>query len=282
VGRHRTAYRHSDSEGGDSALIAPTLLRLCAGQHGMMSQPSNTNDNADKSASRSASTEQYRPDLSRMEEIIADHDDSLKPRARIEFVVIQRLLLDLEAAGYTVTIDTRGDDPSDAFEMDGDIYAALVRIFNLDECYIGTEKAGKKSEVFLVLGNSGWDVISDYGTSLDPVIAPITDWAEQFETLPVVGVYPLPRDPATHCNVCQSPLESHGDCSNKDCETHKVIIRVLVHRGLVTEVDTDALPEGVIVRVIDTDTDREVLRDTDAAFSCSNYGVITDYQKGGE
>jgi hypothetical protein len=90
----------------------------------------------------------------------------------------------------------------------------------------------------------------------------------------------------TTCALCESPLESHGDCSNKDCDTHKVIIRVLVHRGIVTEVDTDALPEGVIVRVIDTDTEQcdkdEQLDETDAAFACSRTGIIHDYQKGGE
>lgn len=44
---------------------------------------------------------------------------------------------------------------------------AMALIFNLDECQVRFEKAGRRHSVYLVLGNDGYDVVADYGYSQD-------------------------------------------------------------------------------------------------------------------
>ncbi len=40
--------------------------------------------------------------------------------------------------------------------------AAFELIFDLDECTLRFKKNGKLYGIFLVMGNDGWDVVSDY------------------------------------------------------------------------------------------------------------------------
>lgn len=53
---------------------------------------------------------------------------------------------------------------------------------DLDECWLLTTKADGFSRTFVYFvwgnGNEGRDCISDYGVSIEPLIAPIVEWSD--------------------------------------------------------------------------------------------------------
>ncbi len=87
----------------------------------------------------------------------------------IETIVIRPLLEDAIAAGYTLGVD---DGEEIVIRDCTDPAAILDKLFSVGEEHIlfyrGQRKAGW---VFLVHGNSGWDVVSDYSTNLEPIMA---------------------------------------------------------------------------------------------------------------
>lgn len=95
-------------------------------------------------------------------------------RARVELRIVRRVLSDLRRTGYELDIDD-GDEQTPVTD-EGE---ALKLLFNLDEARIYTMREGKTSFVYFVFGNDGYDVISDYGTSLDHVMEPISAWISQ-------------------------------------------------------------------------------------------------------
>lgn len=106
--------------------------------------------------------------------IVSKHDAKVKARALVEVAICRRLLRDLSAAGYELIVsDGETEEP---VTIDGD--KAVRHLFGVDESSINTMKDGKESFVFLVFGNDGYDLICDYGTSLEPVLEPIFDWID--------------------------------------------------------------------------------------------------------
>lgn len=128
-----------------------------------------------------------------IDEVIANHSPNVRMRARIEALVCLRLLTDLMAAGYWVSIDD-GEETT-LVNAHEEIMAnpcdAMRLLFNLDEATLRVRKHGSKSSfVYLVFGNDGWDTISDYGVSLDHIIEPIYEWldaAQEKGTLPALS-----------------------------------------------------------------------------------------------
>jgi hypothetical protein len=61
----------------------------------------------------------------------------------------------------------------------------MQALFSTDEDYIiGYGPDGKKvGVVYLVYGNSGWDVINDYSTSLELVMQPVNNYADSLDVL---------------------------------------------------------------------------------------------------
>lgn len=119
-------------------------------------------------------------------EILQHHDISVRGRARIEIAIVHELLRRLVAAGYTVKIDTEGDNADDAFDHDpSNPMPSLLRIFGLDECALEAypvDALSRRAWIKLVLGNDGYDVICDYNTSLEqPVMAALNEWVTQME-----------------------------------------------------------------------------------------------------
>lgn len=98
--------------------------------------------------------------------ILTAHAPQTRARCAIELHIVRLLITTLRAAGYALTFDDGGDriqTPDDD--------KAVEHLFGVDEAYIITRKEGcKTSSVWLVFGNDGWDVICDYGVSLEPVI----------------------------------------------------------------------------------------------------------------
>lgn len=109
------------------------------------------------------------------EKLVANHDASVKHRARMEVTICRLLLNSIVAAGCSA-----GVDDGDGDLQLGDTSKMLSAIFGVDEAtvevyrdrnFIGT--------VSLVMGNDGWDVVSDYTTSLEDIIKPANDYAER-------------------------------------------------------------------------------------------------------
>jgi hypothetical protein len=105
--------------------------------------------------------------------VIEKHDFGVKHRARIECRIVNRLLKDAKEAGYTLTIaEYEG-------EKTPDLKAAL---FNLDEAHLLFAKNGQRCGwVFLVFGNSGYDLISDYTVNLEDFLKGVNDLADKLE-----------------------------------------------------------------------------------------------------
>lgn len=118
---------------------------------------------------------------------------SVKVRQYIERKIVRRLVEDLVAAGYTVAradccgsrhmeledCDECSDSPcvpSDPSNVD----AVLAAMFQGDDDRLWIAKDGKLTGewVWLIYGNSGDDVISDYSVGLDSIVEPIYAWVE--------------------------------------------------------------------------------------------------------
>lgn len=100
-------------------------------------------------------------------------------RIEVEMTVARRVIKDLLAAGYVISVH---DSEEVTLKRSMDAEAILKAMFTTDEDTLLAYKDGEKNSfVQFIYGNSGWDVISDYGVSLEPIMAPILKWAEKFE-----------------------------------------------------------------------------------------------------
>ena len=115
-------------------------------------------------------------------------------RIRIEKKVMRRCLTDLIAAGYKVSIYS-GECYEIVNSVKVNAIMPLTFLTDEDVVYVSKEdapvtydedrdvtRAGPfDSFVHFIYGNSGWDVINDYGTSLEDIMKPVMDYAETFE-----------------------------------------------------------------------------------------------------
>lgn len=101
----------------------------------------------------------------------------LERRIEIEKIIREALVDLLLADGYELAVDN-GEYVS-GFTKNPEITKKMLG--DTDEESLLTRKDGHKSSVFLVYGNSGWDVICDYGISLEPVIEKLETMQDQFE-----------------------------------------------------------------------------------------------------
>lgn len=85
--------------------------------------------------------------------------------------IVGRVITTLLDAGYKLTIDHGGE--SEVIPVTDASNATLDEMFACDEERLYASKDGKLAWVFFVYGNDGWDVISDYSTSLEEELAPI-------------------------------------------------------------------------------------------------------------
>lgn len=102
---------------------------------------------------------------------------NLEHRIQLERRIVRRIVRGLLAAGYEITVNNGGDDNEIPYSRSfAQITAAL---FATDDEHLIVRKDGHGSFVYLVYGNSGWDVINDYGLSLEPVLASINEWTDK-------------------------------------------------------------------------------------------------------
>ena len=105
---------------------------------------------------------------------------NVKLRQRIERRIVRRLVADILAAGHEISIDETLEQPSASRTQ------ILAALFQMDEDRIYVHRAGEAKPfawVFLVYGNDGWDVISDYTTNIEALVSGANAAAEKLEEI---------------------------------------------------------------------------------------------------
>jgi hypothetical protein len=103
---------------------------------------------------------------------------NLKTRIEIEKRIARRVVRELLAAGYELTVNNGGEYDEIEIPWSRDFTTIVGAMFATDEEYLYARKGKLASFVRFVYGNDGWDVINDYGMSLEPVMAPINQYAD--------------------------------------------------------------------------------------------------------
>ncbi len=95
----------------------------------------------------------------------------------IEKKICKRLINTIHKQGYKFDIN---DGEEDVIRHSRDKKAAFEALFSTDEDYIivRNDEGQRLGSIWLIHGN-GIDVISDYSTSLEPILEPVTKWIEQ-------------------------------------------------------------------------------------------------------
>lgn len=105
-------------------------------------------------------------------------DSSVRFRRLIELALVRRLVGDLLAAGYTITVDDGDDRP---VKKSTDVEAIVDAVFAVDECYLYVHDSKPKAFAWvrLILGNTGWDSINDHTVNLEEVLKGTNHYADQ-------------------------------------------------------------------------------------------------------
>jgi hypothetical protein len=85
-----------------------------------------------------------------------------------ERAVGRRVVRDLLAAGYTLTVGNGGEEPE--IKNSTSFKAVSNAMMLTDEEHLIARKNGERSWVFFVYGNDSWEVICDYTTDLEDVL----------------------------------------------------------------------------------------------------------------
>lgn len=104
---------------------------------------------------------------------------SVKMRIEVEKKIVLQAAKSLIEAGFAISIDN-GDNDGEDFELAHsiDLEAIEREMYQTDEehFYVAKANDGKIiGWVYLVYGNDGWDVISDYTTNLESIIGEGTE-----------------------------------------------------------------------------------------------------------
>jgi hypothetical protein len=96
------------------------------------------------------------------EEIVAKHDLSIQDRARKELLIVNQLIIDAERFNYTLKVK----------KFEPEKYDFKTAVFDLDDVNIQVVDANKKEVgwIYLVFGNDGWNLISDYSLSVGALL----------------------------------------------------------------------------------------------------------------
>jgi hypothetical protein len=112
------------------------------------------------------------------EAIIAQCDVGVRHRRRIELQIVRKTIRTLKDAGF----DLLADNGEDKTKWNATERHLIDNLFACDEAHLYVHRAeGKGSFVFFVMGNDGYDVVCDYGVSLEPQMALVNAYADSLE-----------------------------------------------------------------------------------------------------
>lgn len=97
-------------------------------------------------------------------------------RIAVEADIVTRVVDALLAAGYSLTVDDEGTWRPAMLTTNRD--EILAELMETDEDYLRVEEGLRRGWVRFVYGNDGWDVVCDYTTSLESVLAPVNAYAD--------------------------------------------------------------------------------------------------------
>lgn len=101
-------------------------------------------------------------------------------RIAVEAEIVEKTVDALLAAGYMLQTDIMEDARPHAPAADR--AAILAEMMDVDDEYLGAFQADDLGKplawVRFVYGNDGYDVISDYTTNLESILAPINEFAD--------------------------------------------------------------------------------------------------------
>jgi len=111
-------------------------------------------------------------------------DPGVRARQTMERAVIRTLAQSLLDAGFSLRV-WEGEDWAGPLTTSRD--RIMADIMSVDEEYLyvyrgdGENRPARIGVLFLVYGNDGYDVISDYSTNLEPFLAPVHKLIEELE-----------------------------------------------------------------------------------------------------
>lgn len=104
---------------------------------------------------------------------------SIQGRQAMEKVLARKTVEALLEQGFKIEIDNGGDEPERSIQT---VDAILGTMFATDEDRLLVSKDGIRGWIYFVYGNDGYDVISDYTTNLEFLLAPINKYADRLES----------------------------------------------------------------------------------------------------
>lgn len=115
------------------------------------------------------------------EQIIMKHSKSVRPRARMELKIVNQIIASASEAGYTIRVYI-DRNALEEYQQPGS-YDVRSAIFDLDDATLTFHgpDGERTGWVYLVMGNDGYDVVSDYSTNLETFLRPATALAERLE-----------------------------------------------------------------------------------------------------
>lgn len=138
-------------------------------------------------------------------------------RQTIERRVVTRTVEALLDAGYALNVNNGGDD-HELPDYTTDRAVILDALFATGTDRIYAQQHGRVRDwVYCVYGNDGWDVIADYTTTLDTVLAPINRWTDAQSVITEMLLrtdLPAPRRPLTASDLLDQLrliIDVHGD-----------------------------------------------------------------------
>lgn len=104
-----------------------------------------------------------------------------KNRFRLEWEIVEIAITDLLAAGCRLYYD-HDQEQEEETEITACTMAVMEELFACDEetIYVFLPRMNARRWVKFIYGNDGWDVISDYSSSLEPELKRAMEYAEQF------------------------------------------------------------------------------------------------------
>ena len=108
-------------------------------------------------------------------------DISTARRIRIEGKIATKLVETLIAAGFKITVN---DGDENVCVKSTDVNAIVNSMFTTDEEYLFAynDTHNNGVTVYLVYGNDGYDVISDYSLKLSKFIEPVNKYIDDLES----------------------------------------------------------------------------------------------------
>lgn len=101
-------------------------------------------------------------------------------RQTVERKIARKLIKDALVAGYSLGVNNGGDE--DEIGSSTDAKAVLNAMFATDQDHLIFYRDNKRiGWALFVYGNDGWDVISDYTTNLEAVMAGAQKISEQYQ-----------------------------------------------------------------------------------------------------